>query len=1005
MFLIFLFTGEAIQAATTGKIRGRVVDKETGDPLIGANVIIDGTQLGASTDQNGEYHIINVPVGTYSVRAMYIGYQTIRKTEVRVLVGLTTDLNFELSPSALQSDEVVEIVAERPIVRKDVTSGRAIISSDEIEKMPVETISGILTTKAGVTEGADGQIHIRGGRSSEVSYVIDGVRVTDPSFGGLGVNVENQAIEELEVVSGTFNAEYGQAMSGVVNIVTKAGSKQYSGSVSGYLGDYQTNHSDIFWNDPAFNPMNSQNVEVTLSGPVLPIKGWREKLNFFLSHRYYDNKGYIFGKRHHNPTDAAYLESADVYQVTSGDGIDTSVFRYGYPIDPNSLIESRHGDDINFGEPFNDLNGNGVWDGGEGYFDVNSNGEYNPGVDEIEDENKNGTLDGEYYSDYNGNRQWDSGSTGDSSRVAMSPRKRVSTQAKFTYQVLPNVSLRYSIFNTDYRSKSYSHNFRYNPDGDRTSIRNNQLQIFGVTHALSKDMNYTVNYSRAENSAYDRTYPVYRNSAGDIDSVDARYMPNLLTKRPSTYEFYSGGMSMYQYRRNNLSETYKFDMTWQANNAHQFKTGLEFRSHRMKYEEFQIVINSRYDWEPTVLPFEESLTNNSYWDDPRRPKENAFYIQDKIELEDMVVNVGVRYDYFDPDFVVPADIHSNDLMLADDVPADSLHYTNRLETKKASVKQQWSPRLGIAFPITDRGIIHFSYGHFFQIPPYANLYDNPEFEIEGGPVSRGGAGKILGNANLKPQKTVIYELGLQQQLTESIGMEVIGYYKDIQDLLSSEIYQLENAANQYTRYVNQDYGNVKGVTFSFEKRATQNFSANVDYTFQIAEGNASDPLATYYDNLSSPPIESEKKTVPLNWDQTHSLNFVLRYNVKDSWGGSVLGKYGSGLPYTPQFQGYRLDQENSARKPDTYKIDLYLYKIVPVANLDFMVYARVYNLLDRLNQRYVYDDTGSANYTLIPTYVPDEGDQFGRHHLENYLTRPNYYESPRQIRLGLQVSF
>lgn len=998
---VVFFAGQ-VMGATTGKISGRVLDAETGEPLIGANIIIEDTDMGASTDEEGYYHIINVPVGTYSVRALYIGYQTVRKTEVRVNVGLTRTLNFELSPSALQADEVVTVTAERPIVRKDVTSGRSIVSSDEIEKMPVETVSGILSTKAGVTEGADGAIHIRGGRSEEVSYVIDGVRVSSPSIGGMGVNVENQAIQELEVVSGTFNAEYGQAMSGVVNIVTKQGGKNYHGSFSSYLGDYVTEHSDIFWNDPQFNPVNSRNLEFTLSGPILPFDGMRDKLTFFVSHRNYKNSGYIFGRRHHKPSDAVYLESSDLYQANynrnqlRARGITAENFadHLNEVLSSSSLLLTDYGDQMNIGETFKDKNGNGRFDGGEPYFDLNGNTEFNEGVDIFWDQNLNGEIDGEYYLDYDLNQEWNNGHSGDSARVAMAPTKRVSSQAKLTWKIIPNLSLRYSLFHTETRSKGYSHNYRYNPEGDRWRYGSNQLHILELTHSVSKDMQYSLNFSMAQ----DGSEEYVRSSLED-------YLPNVLTKRPSTYEFYSGGMNAGRYFREDRTATLSADLTWQANRIHQFKSGFELRQNEMKYREAQVLITQQYDWNTTVLPYLESLTNNKYWEDPRRPKEYAFYIQDKIELQDMVVNAGVRYDYFDPDFVVPADINSNNLMLPADAPVDSLRYKNRIETEQASPKTKLSPRLGIAFPITDRGIIHFSYGHFFQIPTYSNLYDNPEFEVEGGPVSRGGEGKILGNANLEPQKTVIYEIGLQQQLSETIGMEVIGFYKDIQDLLSSQIYQLENPANQYSRYVNQDYGNVKGVTFSLDKRATQYLSGSVDYTYQVAEGNASDPLAQYYDNLSTPPVESEKKTIPLDWDQTHSLNFMLAYDIPGSWGGSILGQYGSGLPYTPQYQGYRLNQENSARKPATYKLDLYLYKIFPIGNLDFRLYTRVYNLLDRLNERYVYDDTGRATYSLIPTYVPDDGRQYGRHHLSNFLNRPHYYRSPRQIRFGLQVSF
>ncbi len=961
--LAFFSLVTVANAATTGKISGKVVDAQTGDPLIGANVIIEGTDLGASTDQDGYYHIINIPVGTYSVQAGYIGYQSVRKKEVEVLIGLTSTVDFELSATAIQSGEVVEVVAKRPIVRKDVTSGRAIISSDEIAKMPVETVSGVLSTKAGVTEGANGQIHIRGGRSSEVSYVIDGVRVNDPAFGGQAVNVENQAIQELEVVSGTFNAEYGQALSGIVNIVTKEGTKKYSGSASAYLGDYTTSHSDIFWNDKSFNPTNSHNIALTFSGPILPLKGLRNKLNFFVSYRDYSNDGYIYGIRAHTPKDVLFLESSTVQE----------------------LLKTDYASKLNVGEPFNDLNQNGIWDGGEPYIDVNQNGEYNAGVDQFFDLNGNGQLDGEYFLDFNQDSSWNNGFSGDSSLVPMAPNSRQSTQAKLTWKIFPNATVRYSYFLTTGKSKDYTHNFRYNPDGDPWTHTNNQLHILSLTHSISKNMNYTLDYSFAENSSKEYVY---------ANPLDPRYLPDILLQRPSTYEFYSGGMDMKHTDRQNTIQSLKFDMTWQMNKIHQFKSGFELRDTKMKYRSYSTIISSQYDWVPTIENPNESTHNDQYWNNPRNPHEYSAYIQDKIELQDMVVNAGLRFDYFDPNFIVPIDLTSNNLMI------DNRQSLADLATKKTTPKMQWSPRLGVAFPITDRGIIHFSYGHFFQIPSYAYLYANPEFEIV-----RGSFNSILGNANLKPQRTVIYEVGLQQQLSESIGMEVIGYFKDIQDLLSSSIYELQAKGNRYTRYTNQDYGNVKGVTLSLEKRATQHLSASVDYTYQVAAGNASDPLAVFYDNQTQPPRESEKKTVPLDWDQTHTLNIMVAYDVPQSWGMSVLGYYGSGLPYTPQYQGYRLDQENSARKPAQYKLDLYLYKVVPVSNLDFTLYARIYNLLDRLNQRYVYDDTGSASYSLVPTYTPNEGGQYGRHDLSNYLTRPNYYAPPRQIRLGLKVSF
>ena len=168
-------------AGTTGKISGRVVDAETGEPLPGVNVIIDGTGMGASTDLDGLYFIINIPVGNYSVRASMMGYNTMITQEVAVRGDLTTTVEFNMTVKVLESDQEVIVVAERPMVQKDLTSGRAIVGAEEIKEMPVESIAGIIGTKAGIVAEADGSLHIRGGRSSEVTYMIDGVPITNPS--------------------------------------------------------------------------------------------------------------------------------------------------------------------------------------------------------------------------------------------------------------------------------------------------------------------------------------------------------------------------------------------------------------------------------------------------------------------------------------------------------------------------------------------------------------------------------------------------------------------------------------------------------------------------------------------------------------------------------------------------------------------------------------------------------------------------------------------------------
>ena len=202
--------------------------------------MIDGTLMGAATDVDGNYFILQVPPGTYEIRFTMIGYQTVVMNEVRVRVDLTTTLNGELTESAVGLEEVV-VQAERPMIQTDVTYSQANISSEEVEMLPVEEFEDVLALQAGVVS-TGGEIHVRGGRGGEISYMVDGITVTDPYNSGIAVEIENNAIQELQFISGTFNAEYGQAMSGIVNIITKDGDySKFSGSISGNVGDYISN--------------------------------------------------------------------------------------------------------------------------------------------------------------------------------------------------------------------------------------------------------------------------------------------------------------------------------------------------------------------------------------------------------------------------------------------------------------------------------------------------------------------------------------------------------------------------------------------------------------------------------------------------------------------------------------------------------------------------------------------------------------------------------------------
>ena len=911
LFLILLFFLRGF-AGTTGKIAGRVIDASTGEGLPNANIVITSVwfddvevdlaqKLGAVSDLDGNFTILNVPPGVYTVVAKMIGYSSVRITKVNVNIDLTTRLDFKLTEESIKGQEVV-VVAEKPIIRADITSSQASVSTEQITAMPSEQFSDIVELKAGIVVGADGSMHIRGGRSNEINFMVDGISVTDPYASNFGANVENSAIQELQVISGTFNAEYGQAMSGVINIVTKDGDyNRYNFDINLSGGDYVSSHKKTFLGIDNVNPFDIRDITGVLSGPI--IKG---KLSFFSTLRYYYNDGYLYGKRKYR---------TDSYEYNA----DSSTWVLRYDDEGNPLL-------------------------------------------------------------------------GDNKIVPLEYSEKLSGQFKLSYLFTPMIKFTFNTFITKNEYTSYSHKFKYNPDGDYKYFRDNINFIFTMDHTLNPKTFYTLKYSHLYN--YYRYYAHKDPEDTTYYHVDPKILSDFFG-----YKFYISGTRMGHFYRKTNSDVFKFDITSQLTKIHQVKTGFELKFNELFMEEYSILLSSNTNWKP-VIPSPENgyLTTTSYNTYTRRPKEYSFYVQDKIELKDLILNIGLRYEIFDPAAKVIVDLEDPNIYapIKPEHKAMSLEERKKIWYKDASVKHQLSPRLGLAYPITDKGVIHCSYGHFLQIPPYYSLYLNPDFEVPAGFSSS----SFLGNPDLKPQQTVQYEIGLQQQIGSDIGIDITGFYKDIRNLLGAEIHNTFGGSDKYLLYKNLDYGNVRGITFSLTKRATNYFSASVDYTFSIAEGNESNPTEQYINASSG--IESVKQLIYLDWDQRHTLNVNLTFGDIKNWSLSLLGKYGSGLPYTPQYQGKLTAFKNSERKPAQFNVDLKFYKYFKLSFAKIGFFLNIYNLFDRKNEIFVYDDTGRATYSLISVYTPEDQ---GYNTLSEYLLRPDYFSPPRQVKFGISLKF
>ena len=862
----------AVFAGTTGKIAGKVVDATTSEPLIGVNIILEGTGMGAATDIDGYYTIIGITPGTYTIRAGYISYSTTRITDVKVMVDLTTEVIVQLQEEVLVGD-VVTVVAKAPTVRKDVTSTSYRVSSEEIEALQVESLSDIINLQAGVVEG-----HFRGGRGGEVMYIVDGIPINDSYSGDVPMDIENDMIQAMEVISGTFNAEYGQAMSGIVNIVTKEGQSHFAGKLSTYFGDYLSNHDDIFNHIEDVNPFAINNLQFSLSGPLPTVMGMTA--NFSIMARRSYSAGYLFGKEIFLPGDSSNF----------------------YDPDNPSIIATGSGD-----------------------------------------------------------------------VVSLAPNARRTVQGKITLKPYSTGKINLSGFYQSRNYRDYDRVFKYNPQGNYQRINGDYRGSLQFTHIFSAETFITLNASQGftEFSQY-----VHE------DWQDTSYVPLWYATGTGGNGFSTGGMRMWQHRRSNTDNIGKVDFTSQITKEQKLGMGMSLKQGDLWLHEFWLYFDEN---NMVNQPPDSSWYNNTY---RHKPIEMTAYIQDKLELGEMIINAGLRYDYFDPDGEVPIDFTD---------PRNS-------DLRKAKTSSQLSPRLGIAYPITDVGVIHFSYGHFFQIPAYEHLYINPDFEVsliqlEGDQPPRGRFNS-MGNAELQPQKTVSYEIGLKQGLTEDLTLDITAFNKDIRDLIGMEVRD-DVYGGRFFRFVNRDHANVKGITLALSQRQTPGgFGFGIDYTYQVATGNASDPNEEWVRQQADPPIESEKKRVTLDWDQTHSLN-LTGTTTQAGYHISMIGKIGSGLPYTRSSARYSNRIYNGEREPMTLSLDLNIAKDVQISGLKLSPYLKISNLLDRKNTKDVYDSSGSAEFDYDMNFQTYRG--YGTQ--REFYIRPDFYYEPRKILFGLSVRF
>lgn len=919
-------------AGTTGKIAGTVVDRDSGKPLPGANVIIEGTTMGAATNIDGYYYILNIPPGVYSIKVSMIGYKALVKQRVRVSIDLTTKVDFKLEVSVIPGETVL-VTAERPMVERDQTSKLTIVDAKVFSEIPVREFEEVVSAQVGITTDREGQLHMRGGRSGEVTYMIDGVSVQDPYYksgfirggtydGGSGIVLDKYTIQEMQVVSGGFNAEYGQAMSGIINIVTKEGSQKFKGRF-----EYES---------PMLNESPYRQRDWVLNAGIVDIKSWEDTLKYRDSVRWYRASA----------EGDTFATAPTVYDSLGVSQYEVPEFRRIPRVGKLPTL---------FKGPL------------LGYFSANFSGPL-PIVS-----NLNFFIAGRY--------------SNIDSYLPFGYDARREINTKLTYRI-SDIKLNFVFQSSRHYYKTYSHSWKYNPQGweDRRSF----IDRYGLelTHSLGPSTFYQLriyNFERTfERFNPQRTRPEFvevEEGVWDLiytrdDSVNNRVWVEDVTNADGFR--LRGDRGRYAY---NVTTTYiaKFDLTSQLTSNHQIKTGLEYRYQEIFRDRW------RYPW---------AGASHYYEHFKKYPVVAAAYIQDKMEYQRFVLNAGLRLDYSDPRHSMWKDIYSpgwwdyekDQWVYAPEYPVDpEIHL---------------SPRIGVAYPVTDKTVFHSSYGHFYQIPSYYEMYKHHW-------VKRGAP--LIGNPKIKSEKTVAYEFGISQQLGADFVFDVNAYFKDITNLAASTFKVV--FPYDFTVFDNSDYASVRGIDLSLEKKYGNYISGILNYTYSVAKGNESSSRDGYDYYRGADVTLRPNRQYFLAYDRTHdfSLNLIMR--LPGDSGPSIFGfrpladlrfntliEVASGLPYTP-YIGEEAEniyvERNSARKPWISTVDLRAQKEFNMpAGVKLAGFVIVKNLFDRRNVRYVWSRTGkpwdAGPYTS---------------HTQDYQKDPNNVGPPRQISMGLRLFF
>ncbi|MFH1851244.1 MAG: TonB-dependent receptor [Candidatus Neomarinimicrobiota bacterium] len=993
----------ALWAGVTGKIAGRITALDTGEPLPGANVVVVGTASGAATDMDGEFYILNLRPGTYSVLVSMMGYQAVVSNEVRVIVDHTVVLDLALTTMVLEGSEVV-VTADREVVIMDRSASEISISSDDISTVPaVRDVWDYLNLEAGIEDDL-----IRGGGLDQTALMVDGLAIVDNRSNEPIMMLNLSSVDQINIIKGGFNAEYGNIRSGLINVTTKEGSTTgYSGTIDIQYDPAQQKHGGYslydrnnYYLKPFLDPLvmwsgtkaGAWSQEMKDSYP--DFIGWAAVASNLLDDNDPSNNmtpeqardlflwyHQVEGSKDLGRTEGQYAHKPD-FNIDLGFGGPMPVF--GKILGNMTFYLSHHDKSEMFALPTSR----------DFYHEANTHLSLT-----IRPTSKTKLkIEGLY---------------GEINTVAASPEGSGNN-----WYLTSGSDIFTSFLVTSEAYEEGGGSALYWPDALNPFDIYRMMLGFSFDHVLSPSTFYNIRISNVHiknicdgpGSIRDTTeIRTFGNFAVD-ESPYGFWVSSNYTPSGDRMVFASlGGVARDQSEVNSINV--KFDLTSQVTKRHQLKTGFEFN-----YDDLLTKYWSQFDYAP----------KNNYLRKYRAfPIRFGAYLQDKIEIKGLIANIGVRLDSNDPN----QDWYTVDKYSKYLSPNYKDEFTTAAPTEPAEGHLKISPRLGVSHPITDAAKLYFNYGHFYSMPSSYDMY-----QIGYGTAYQGI--DYLGNPSADIPKTVAYELGVEYDVSNMILVHVSGYYKDVSDQIGYVGYTSIDGSVNYTTTENNNYEDIRGFEFRVQKRYGRWFTGWINYNY-IVQTWGFYGRDHYYEDLRDQMrygYQNPQQEKPL---ARPFLRANLVFHTPPAWGPQLLGgrpldqlqvnlllgwKAGEFETWDP-LNTYEL-QDNLQWKGQ-YSADLRLGKNISRKNSAVMLFMEITNVL---NLQYIAtqgfsdgDDWRSYLESLhLPMYDDEAYEAAGytggddkvgdvKSDDKPYINMPNRefltYLNPRRLSLGFRINF